>query len=248
MLIFVPVVILFINSLEYFSQRKFMFYFLAAAVSVIIIIQGVAVYIQNDVMRDEISFWSDNVEKSPRVHHSRQSLAVALLVAGRFPEALKEFEEAKESYLSANIAKRSITYGALGEYYYITRDDKKAFEYFDKSIKLYPSQSQIPLSYDRMATLLMWKGQLDKAEEMSRKAISLQPYFAEYYLTYSAILITKRQPEAAIKSANKALMLDNDLTCAYNYIADAFNLKKNKRAELHFRKLGSTKNSKCPSI
>ncbi|MGA2527275.1 MAG: hypothetical protein ABSF79_11750 [Smithellaceae bacterium] len=246
MLIFVPVVILLINSLKYFSQRKIMFYFLAAAVSLIIIIQGVAVYIQNDVMKDEISLWSDNVEKSPRVHHSRQCLAVALLVAGRLPEALKELEEAKKSYLSANIAKRSITYGALGEYYYITRNDKKAFEYFDKSIKLYPSHPQMPLSYDRMAILLMWKGQLDKAEEMARKAISLQPYVAEYYLTYSAILIKKRQPKAAIKNANKALMLDPDLTNAYNFIADAFKLEKNKKAELHFRKLGAAKSSKCP--
>jgi predicted Zn-dependent protease len=97
-----------------------------------------------------------------------------------------------------------------------------------------------------MAILLMWKGQLDKAEEMARKAISLQPYVAEYYLTYSAILIKKRQPKAAIKNANKALMLDPDLTNAYNFIADAFKLEKNKKAELHFRKLGAAKSSKCP--
>ena len=246
MLIFVPPAIGFVKGLEYFSQKKFMFYFLVSVLPVVIIIQSVAVYIRNNIMQDEITFWSDNVEKSPRLYHPRQCLAAALFISGRFAESLRELEKAAGAFESGVVERKSLTYSAIGEYYFVAGDDQRALDYYAKSIDLYPSYAQIPLSYNRIAIILMRRGELDKAEEMAIKAIFQKPNEAEYYLTYSAILIKKGLPDKAIKQAQKALILNPASHSPYSFIADAFKLKKNKKAEQHFRALSLMEKSKCP--
>ncbi|MEN6376278.1 MAG: hypothetical protein ABFD75_16045 [Smithella sp.] len=246
MFLFIPLAFLMIQGLDYFYQKKIVFYSLVAAVTSIIIILSMTVYIQNNIMRDEISLWSDNVEKSPRLHHPRQCLAVALFLSGRLPEALKELQQAIKSYESGLINKKSLTYGCIGEYYFITRNNKEARNYLLKSINFCPPYSYIPLSFDRLATILMEEGALEKAEEMSRKALSLQPNDTQFRLTHCAILIKKKQPNAAIKEAQKVLRLNYNLLPAYNIIAEAYALKNNKAAENHFRTIskGASQKSK----
>jgi tetratricopeptide (TPR) repeat protein len=242
MFLFVPFSILIIKGLDYFYQKKLVFYSLAAAIVSIIIILSMTVYIQNNIMKDEISLWSDNIEKSPRLHHPRQCLAVALFLSGRLPEALRELQLALKSYESGLINKKSLTYGCIGEYYFITRNNKEALNYLLKSINFCPPYSYIPLSFDRIATILMEEGSLDKAEEMSQKALSLKPYDSQFRLTYCAILLKKKQPDAAIKEAQKVLRSNYNLLPAYNFIAEAYALKQNKTAENHFRAISKGAN------
>ncbi len=242
MFLFVPFSILIIKGLDYFYQKKLVFYSLAAAIVSIIIILSMTVYIQNNIMKDEISLWSDNVEKSPRLHHPRQCLAVALFLSGRLPEALKELQLALKSYESGLINKKSLTYGCIGEYYFLTRNNKEALNYLLKSVNFCPPYSYIPLSFDRIAAVLMREGSLDKAEEMSRKALSLKPHDSQFHLTYCAILIKKKKPDAAIKEAQNVLRLNNNLLPAYRIIAEAYALKKNKAAENHFRAISKDAN------
>lgn len=235
MLLFIPFAILLVKALEYFYQKKIIFYLLSATITFLIIILSVSVYIQNDIMRDELSLWSDNIEKSPRLHHPRQGYAVALMITGHLPESIIELKKAENAYESGLITKRGMTYGCIGEYYYLTGDYEKSLEYYRKSIDWYPSMSYVPLSYYRVGLLLMKKGLLDEAEQMLKKAISLKPQEPGFYLTYSELLIKKKQPDAAIKKAQTVLRLNPDSLAAYRYLADAYALKKDKAAEDHFR-------------
>jgi tetratricopeptide (TPR) repeat protein len=233
---------LLVKGLEYFYQKKIVFYFLTATITFLIIVLSISVYIQNDIMRDELSLWSDNVEKSPRLHHPRQGYAVALFITGNLSESIIELKKAEQSYESALITKKSVTYGCIGEYYYITGDYEKSLEYYRKSINWCPANCYVPLSYYRVGLLLMNKGLLDEAEQFLKKAIALKPQEAGFYLTYSEILIKKKQPEAAIKKAQEALRLNFNSLTAYRYIADAYALKKNKAAENHFRQISKGAN------
>ena len=242
MLLFIPFAILLVKGLEYFYQKKIVFYFLTGTITFLMIVLSISVYIQNDIMRDELSLWSDNVEKSPRLHHPRQGYAVALFITGNLPESIIELKKAEQSYESALITKKGVTYGCIGEYYYLTGDYEKSLEYYKKSIDWYPSMSYVPLSYYRVGLLLMKKGLLDEAEQMFKKAISLKPQEPGFYLTYSEILIKKKQPDKAIKKAQIVLRLNPDSLAAYRYIADAYALKKDKAAEDHFRAIGKGAN------
>lgn len=237
MLLFVPLSIGFVHCLEYYSQQKGLFTFFAGAMALMIIVQSVTVYMQNDIMKDDLSLWRDNVEKSPRLHHPRQWLAVSLFNSGRLTEARIELERALNSYESGRTTKKSLTYGCLGEYYWVLGEDDKALEYLRKSVNLHPPDTYIPLSFDRMARIYMKKGFLDKAEDVSKKSIELKPQEAAFYFTYGEILIKKGRPDEAIKVLQKAIRFKPDWRLPYAVIADAFALKNNADAERHFRKL-----------
>ena len=90
MLFFVPLSILIVYALNYFEKRRRMIVVLSSAVTGIIIIMGVTVFIQNNILKDEISLWSDNIEKAPRLYHVRQNLGVAYFFDGRLSEAFVE--------------------------------------------------------------------------------------------------------------------------------------------------------------
>lgn len=235
MLLFIPLAILLVEGLKYSSEKKIIFYPMVAMITGVMIVLSLSVYIQNDIMRDELTLWSDNVKKSPRLHHPRQGYAVALFITGRLPEAIIELKKAEASYESALITKKGVTYGCIGEYYYITGDYEKSLDYYKKSIDWYPASSYVPLSYYRLSLLLMKKGLLDDAEQMLKKAISFKPQEPGFYLTYSELLIKKKQPEEAIKKAQTVLRLNPHSKNIYKYIADAYALKKDKTAENHFR-------------
>lgn len=235
MFLFVPFAILLVKGLEYFYNKKIIFYLISTSIIFLLIIQSVAVCMQNYIMKNEFSLWSDNVAKAPRLHSPRQSLALALLAIGDFSEALKELNIAITSFESGAFPKKALTYSCIGECYFFTGDDDKAVSFYIKSLNVYPPWSHKPMIFDRLASILMRKNLLDKAEEMARKAISLNPRGSGYYLTYCAILIKKKKLDAAIKKAQTALKLNPDSLVAYRYIADAYALKKNKTIENHFR-------------
>lgn len=239
MLLFVPVSVGLVTALEYFSKRKLILYLLAMSIIIVIIVQSVAVSIRNNIMHDEISFWSDNVKKSPRLHHPRQCLGVALLISGRLPEAFEELNKALNSYESGNINKKSLTYGAIGEYYFIKGEDDNALKYYSKSVVGYPLGAKQALSFDRMANIMMRKGDLAEAEKLAQKAIELKPYDAGFYQTYSAILNKKNQPDDAIKQARIALKLDPESYLAYIFLADAYRIKNDKKAADHYFRISN---------
>ncbi len=237
MFLFVPVATLFIRGMEFFFTRKFFFYFLATSMAFLVIVLSVSVYLWNDTLRDDMTLWQDNVEKSPRLHHPRQWLAILLLNSGRLEEAHAELVKAEKAHESGQITSKSMTYGALGEYYLLTGNDDLALEHFQRAVHLHPPHTFIPICFNRMSYLYMKKGLLDRAEANSRMAIYLKPGEAGFYLTYGAILIKKNQPDQAIKMLQKALMLRPDSVQIYKFIADAFLLKENVVAEQHFRSL-----------
>lgn len=240
MLLFVPLSVGLVKALEYFSNRKIILYTLAMSIILVIIVLSVTVHIQNNIMRDEISLWSDNIKKSPRLHHPHQCLAVALLISGRLPEAFEQLNKALDSYESGNINKKCVTYGALGEYYFIIGDDDNALKYFNKSVVDYPVNVRQALSFDRMANILMRRDKLDEAEKMAQQAIALKPHEAGFYQTYSAVLNKKNQPDDAIKQAQIALNLDPESHWPYLFLAEAYRIKKDKKAEEHFLRICNT--------
>jgi len=239
MLLFIPLAIGLVQGLEYFSPRKVIFYLFAAAIPLIIMVQSVAVYLQNNVMRDEMSMWSDNIKKAPRLYNPHQALGTALFESGRLPEALEEFTKALESTTSGYNSKKDVTYRALGEYYLVTKNYDKSLECFKKSIIDYPPNLRTAYAFNRVAQILMKKGDLKEAEKMIQEAIELTPSEALFYETYSEILNKKKQPEDAIKQAQKALRLNPNSFLAYRYVADAYKIKNNKKVAQHFLKVSN---------
>jgi tetratricopeptide (TPR) repeat protein len=247
MLFFVPLSIFIVYALSSFEKRKRMIVVLSSAITAIIIIMGVTVFIQNNILKDEISLWSDNIEKTPRLHHVRQNLGVAYFIDGSLPEAFVELTKALESLSAAHIKAKVKTHGLLGEYYILRDNDEKAMMHYMQALKIDPYFSPV---YNRIAEIKVRKNQLADAEEIIRIGIALTPHSYAFHLTLARILLKEGLPDQAIKAAQKALMLGGDSSKPYGVFAEAFKLKKNSKMADHFYKLANKMqlpNSSCES-
>ena len=236
MLFFVPLSIFIVYALSYFDKRRRIIVVLSSAITAVIIIMGVTVFIQNNILKDEISLWSDNIEKAPGLHHVRQNLGVAYFIEGRLSEAFVELTKALESLSAAHAKAKVKTYGLLGEYYILRGNDEKAMTHYMQALKIDPYFSPV---YNRMAEIKVRKNQLADAEGIIRIGIAMAPRSYAFHLTLARILLKQGHPDAAIKEAQRALTLGGDSSKAYVVFSEAFKLKKNYKMADHFYKLAN---------
>ncbi len=237
MLFFVPLSILIVYALTYFEKRKRMIVILSSVITAVMIIMGVSVFIQNNILKDEISLWSDNLEKTPRLHRVRQNLGVAYFIDGRMSDAFVELTRALESPLADQIKAKVKTHGLLGEYYILNGDDKKAMMHYLEALKIDPSFHPV---YNRLAEIKVRENHLNDAEQFIGIGIALMPNSYAFHLTLARILLKEGRPDQAIKAAQKALMLGGDSSKPYSLFSEAFRMKKDRKAADHFYRLANS--------
>jgi len=240
MLFFLPLAIIMIRGLQYFSNNRRIFLLLNISIIAVLIIHGVTVYIQNNIYKDDISLWSDNSEKAPRLHRVHQNLATAYFTAGRLEEAFKEahlaLETSLESYHAANMGSKCRTYGLLGEYYFSKGDDDRALMHHREALRLDPSYHT---SYRRIAEIMVRKNRLEEAEAWMRKGLAEKPASYTYHAILARILLKRGYPDEAIKEARISLALNGNQSEPYAVISGAFRLKNNDALAEHFQRIAA---------
>ena len=160
--------------------------------------------------------------------HITPSEALKLMYASAATQA-KEFKEAESTYadlihgvnpalpLTDSIADNSIRtslnyddltkvsslYNMLGDMYYSAGELDKTFRAYDNSLLFYSSN---PMTLNNYAYFLTESGgDLDKAEDMSRRAIEQAPDNDTYLDTYAWVLFKKKDYKEALEYQRKAL-------------------------------------------
>src|SRR6185503_2362247 len=106
----------------------------------------------------------------PELADAHQWLGASLLGLGRTDEAIAEIREALRLDPENGQA-----YQALARTYWVGKGDfKSAIPLFERAIDLNPEAGY---SYLQLSLLLAWDGQLDRAEEISRRAVELQEQY-----------------------------------------------------------------------
>jgi hypothetical protein len=236
MLFFVPLSIFIVYALSYFDKRRRIIVVLSSAITAVIIIMGVTVFIQNDILKDEISLWSNNAEKTPHLAIVHNSLGAAFLTAGRLSNAFAELTKATESINREHAGVKYTTYRLLSYYYILGPDDEKALFYTKKALAGFPSDAEL---YNQMAAILMKKEKLGEAESEMKKAISLRKDKASFHINLGKIYLLRGHPDAAIKEAQRGILLDGNPLEAYWLMSEAFKGKKDYRMSDHFSSLAS---------
>ena len=187
MFFFLPISIGILDVLNFFIRRKFVFSVVVAAMTSVIIILGVSVYIQNIIYKDELTLWRDNARKAPNVHLPHQNLGNFYLRAGQLPEAINEFQIALQSKLSGNIPSKYKTYMALVYYYILVNDRDHAEYYLNAVLKYYPQRADF---HNIKGVMLFEKNEIARAEAAVRGAISIDPDDAAFHSNLGVILLS----------------------------------------------------------
>ena len=82
------------------------------------------------------------------------------------------------------------------------------------------------VGHNNLGSALVAKGQLDEAITHLKKAVELDPNYAQAYCNLGAALLSKRRPDEAITELKKAIELDRKLAAAHSHLGCALEDKR----------------------
>ncbi len=242
MLFFVPLAVLFTRGFAYYAHRRVLCLALAAIPVAFLVMEGVAVVLQNDTLKNELTFWHDTVEKSPRLHRPRHNLAKTYLALGLIPESCTEFRRALDGKVMSATFQKYETHFYLGQCDRLRGDDKGAWQHFAEALRLVPFYAE---AHQGQAEILLSRGEYGAAEQAIRRALAYNASLPSFHLTFGEILLKKGDLPGALTEARKALILKDDSGRAYGLLAAIFPEGKDVRAS-HFQRLARKSRGAAP--
>jgi tetratricopeptide (TPR) repeat protein len=126
------------------------------------------VHKRNQVWRNEQTLWKDVTIKSPLNGRGAMNYGLALLDAGKYPQAEEYFKRAEHI-----VPGYSYVYINEGILYGLEHKDTAAVQSFEKAIYFAPNAFN---SYSFYAKFLFSRGKMAMAQAMAEKAQALNPY------------------------------------------------------------------------
>jgi protein O-mannosyl-transferase len=169
---------------------------------VLVFTYGWATYQRNFVWKDEVTFWSDVIKKSPDKARPYNNLGRAYLCNKAFPEAIPYLKEALRlnPYFSFAHYNLGIAYQGIG------LCDEAITEY---QKTLYGTrQPYFAKVHNNLGVCYFIKGRTDMAIEEFNKAIEINPYFSDAHFNLGIAYRSKGLYALADEQMKKAESLE----------------------------------------
>lgn len=173
---------------------------------VLALLLGVITYKRNSVYADEVSIWTDTVEKAPRNSRAHLNLGVVLDHAGNPYEAIRHFEEAirlEPDYAGA--------YTNLGNVLTNLGKTDDAIRYLQEAIRLKADYAE---AYSNLGVAFGRSGRLNEAVVQLEHALRLKPDYAAAHSNLGLALGRLGRKQEAINHLQEALRLKPDYQAA----------------------------------
>lgn len=132
----------------------------------------------------------------------------AKLAQKKYAEAKESLEKAENLNRGVNKQLSQLVFGQLGDTYHGMGQMEKAYEFYDKGLKINPNDEHILNNYAYF--LSVEKKDLDKAKKMSSKLVEKFPNNATYLDTHAWVLFQLEDYESAKKYMSRAIENEND--------------------------------------
>lgn len=172
---------------------------------------------RNTVWKNDITLWTDTLNKSPDWRHGLIELAISYEKVGNHNKALELLKKQIESYPDNYEG-----YAELGVSLSIVGKLDEAIDMYKKAIKINPRDYY---SFFNMGKAFYDKGLKDKALEIFEYAIRLNPKFPESYVNAGIILAEFGQLERASENFKKAIEIKPGLMQAHFNLANYYQIK-----------------------
>lgn len=174
---------------------------------------GSLTYARNPVWHDEVSLWSDVVQKSPHKARGHSNLAIAYQSIGRKDLALKEFEtayaEAPDS--AENALNLAGIYEGSGQY-------NSALLVLKHAVTIAPDNAAV---HHLLGGLYLGFGAVATAEQEFSRAVALKPGDAGFHDDLGTAYERAGQYAAAIREYQESLKLDASNSLAWGNLGAA---------------------------
>jgi protein O-mannosyl-transferase len=217
MLLFLPISILMLEGLRFYSHKKSMMALLFAFYALTLIVLGHSTFVRNFVWKTEESLWLNAIEKSPNLTRPYHNLGThyGRHLGDRRKEiayCLQALKVGKGSHGET----RHITHYNLGLAYAAVGQEETAIEHFRKAIEIYPQYSK---AHNDLAALLIRQKEYDKAFGHLIQALTYDEKNPHAHLHLGFVLLKQRRLDEAKWELEKALAIKSDfLPALYNLV------------------------------
>lgn len=227
MFFFVPVAVLMLRMIDYFSYTKAIQFTMVAVFTLLLSTQGHTVVVRNALFGHPLLLWSDNVEKAPLLSRPHNNLGAAYWDLGLYDDAYESYSKGLALNRQTNLLNRGVNLYNLGMYHLqVKREYDKALTLFRSAAEAYPGYWP---TYHDIAVCLILKGDLFEAGKTLLVALSSWPDKAPFHHTMGFVLLKAGKYDQAIREARLALSLDPDMLNALGVLGEAFRRKGNDR-------------------
>ncbi|EDV26147.1 uncharacterized protein TRIADDRAFT_24576 [Trichoplax adhaerens] len=175
--------------------------------------------LQQEKTNEAIADFSSALELDPENCDIYYHRGQAYFLLERLSDAMLDFQKSYE--LNENFSQAYVHLGYARYKSAVTQQSpslvEKSIKTFEDALEKYPNSADAVSLY---AQILQDQQQLQKADELFDKAISIRPNFPSYYVHKGVLQVQLKQDiEAGIKLIEKAIELDNKCDFAYETLA-----------------------------
>ncbi|HET54710.1 MAG TPA: tetratricopeptide repeat protein [Ignavibacteria bacterium] len=205
--------------------RMFMYSLFVSLIFFIVVSEGNATYLRNDVWKDDITLYSDNLDKAPLNIRVYNNLAAEYMKLGQHEKALEYLKQAEKIYKKYpdSFQKNSVAdiYCNAGIIYLHAKGEiEKASQLLLKSAELFSANFMV---HYHLAIACFKLGDLPNAETAIINAARLNGGEAPIYNLLGRILYAEGKYDLAVKAFDKGLELEKErvlyLNCVASYLA-----------------------------
>jgi tetratricopeptide (TPR) repeat protein len=234
MLLFVPIAILIVRGITFFSYKKKMQTVFCIFIILVLVGQGHSTFMRNFAWKTEESLWLDAIDKNPDLPRPYHNL-------GRYYGTLGYREKEISNYLQAI----NLTRGSYGEtrhvshynlalaYNALNREDE-AIGHLKKALEMDPGFSD---AHSNLAAILIKRRKYDEAFDYLIKALTYNDKNPAAHHNLGLVLLKKRRLDEAVSEFKKALATEKESVAALLGLGIAYKYKKEFfKAEYYLRR------------
>ncbi len=220
---FILLVLFLLWTLQFFRNKKMIFYMISGCIIVLIIAQADTVHRRNTLFYSEKMLWIDSALKSPGLSRPYTNLALLYFQEGNIKKALEEARKAVSLNKHPNDHASATMYTNLATYQIMVNDLEEALKNIRHALSLQPYYDY---GHAATANLMMKKGDLESAGTYITQAIFLSPDKDVFHSRYALILFHQGKLQEALKHAYSALTLNKNVSEPKMIIAEIMRQKK----------------------
>lgn len=233
----------FVKLLLYYRglQKPFMHGVLVLAMICVLISEGNATYLRNDIWKTEIDLLSDSVEKAPNNIRPYISLGVKYMAINQVEKAKDLYKQAEKIYKkNPEIHQKdwvALLYHNAGTAAMREKKNEKAIRLLLKAIDIDPLswETHVNLGY-----LFFITGDVKNAQRALVNAVEIKPEKAEIYSMLGRALYADNKYELAIAALKRGIELDKLRELQLNLVAVYLASKNQQMAKSVFLRMASS--------
>jgi cytochrome c-type biogenesis protein CcmH/NrfG len=195
------------------NGRRFRFVYAMLGSFVLVVLAG-ATIARNRDWRDEMTLWSDVIQKDPANPRAHMMLGAQFLNQENYENAKEMFDQAIRLRPG-----RSHAYVLRGYLNSRLNRDAEALADFDKAVQL---DSRAPYAYFYRGELQRRTGEYEKALADYHAALKFQPFYTDAYLGIAMAHLEKQETAKAVEACTKLVELDPEDRRGYDCLGNLF--------------------------